>query len=98
MGELRILNQRGDETIAWDPGNAKEVRAAKERFDALKKDGFEFYTVEETKGKRVERFSKTLGKVIAAPGGKKEADRASGTRGRAMGGGPTAQVLPTSGW
>ena len=98
MGEFRILTPNGDERLEWDPADTKSVKAAKDRFDALKKDGYEFYEVTETKGKRVERFSKGLGKLIAAPAGRTEADKARGTRQRGMGGGPRSSSVALPEW
>lgn len=91
MGEIRVLNERGDESIAWDPADKEQVASAKKDFARLKKEGYRFYRVEETKGKEVARFDKKLGRLIAAPGAQTEKDKAAGTRGRAMAGGPTAR-------
>lgn len=89
MGIIRVLNSHGDETIEWDPDDKDSVKAAYKSYEKLKKDGFEFFTVEETKGRKISRFDKKLGKVIAAPGGRTKTDREKGTRQRAMAGGPT---------
>lgn len=89
MGEIRILTALGDEPLTWDPDDKASVRAAYKRWEKLKKDGYEFFAVEETKGRKLTRFDKKLGRVIAAPGGRTKADKASGTRTRAMAGGPT---------
>lgn len=91
MGEIRVLNQHGDEKITWNPDDAEDVARAKAEFDRLKGDGYEFYEVVQTKGRKVTRFSKKAGTLIAAPGGRKEADKRSGARPRAMAGGPTAR-------
>lgn len=90
MGELKVLTTEGDETLAWDPENAEEVETAKQEWDRLKGEGYEFFVVEETKGKKIAKFDKKLGRVIAAPGGRTAKDKAAGTRGRAMAGGPKA--------
>jgi hypothetical protein len=92
MGEMRILTAEGDETLEWDPDDKESVKKASDRFLRLRKEGYEFFTVEQTKGKPVKRFDKRLGRVIAAPGGKTQADRETGTRSRAMAGGPTARA------
>lgn len=91
MGEMRILTAEGDETLEWDPADKASTAKAAAKFLKLRKDGYEFFTVEETKGRPVKRFDKKLGKIIAAPGGKTAADREKGTRPRAMAGGPTAR-------
>jgi hypothetical protein len=88
MGEIRVLTDHGDETIAWDPENREQVEHAKKEYARLKKDGYRFYTVEETKGKEVARFDRKLGRMIAAPGGRTTADKKEGRRTRAMSGGP----------
>jgi predicted HAD superfamily phosphohydrolase YqeG len=86
MSEMLVLDQSGDTKIEWDPSDRESTQKAKEEFAKLKKDGYEFFEVAETKGKRVTRFSKKLGKVIAAPApAKTEAQRKGG---RAMAGGP----------
>ena len=90
MCEMRILNEHGDEKVEWDPADQKSVNAAQERFNRLKKDGYEFYEVTETRGKPVRRWDRKLGKLIAAPGARSKADREVGTRPRAMAGGPVA--------
>lgn len=89
MGELRIMTAQGDETLRWDPDDSEQVKEAKKRFAELKKDGFEAYEVSETKGRKIARFDKKLGRVIMAPGARKPAERKTGRRTRAMGGGPT---------
>lgn len=91
MGEIRVLNQQGDETLTWDPDNAESVDRAKAEFDRLKGEGYEFFDVVQTKGRKVTKFNKKAGQLIAAPGGRKEADKRSGARPRAMSGGPTAR-------
>lgn len=91
MGEMRILNQHGDERLDWNPDDAKDVARAKGEFERLKGEGYHFYEVVDTKGRKVTKFSAKAGKLIAAPGGRKEADKSSGERSRAMAGGPTAR-------
>lgn len=91
MGEIAVLNQRGDTPIQWDPESPTQVASAKQEFARLKKEGYEFFeVVPESKGKRVTRFDKKLGKVIASPGVQSKADKATGDRPRAMAGGPRA--------
>lgn len=93
MGEIRVLNRQGDVKVEWDPADADSVTKAKKEFEQLKKDGYEFFEVSEAKGKRVERFSKKHGKLIAAPGVKTATDKKTGSRPRAQAGGPNTQVV-----
>lgn len=92
MGVIRILNEHGDETLEWDPADDSAVKEAHKKFKALKKDGYEFYEVKHAKGKRIDKFNKKLGKVIAAPGARSTADKATGARPRASSGGPNSSV------
>lgn len=93
MGEMRILNEKGDIRVEWDPADAESTRKAKEEFDRLKTDGYAFYEVAGTRGKPMKAFRKGLGKVIAAPGARSAADKTRGTRPRAMAGGPVAGMI-----
>jgi len=93
VGEIIVLNEFGDVRVEWDPADSASVERAKAEWKDLKKQGYEFYAVEETKGKRVQRFDRKLGRVIAAPGAKTKADREKGTRPRAMAGGPNDRVV-----
>lgn len=86
MGEMRVMDQSGDEKIEWDPADKESTDKAKSKFDDLKKKGYDFYEVADAKGKAVKKFSKKLGKLIAAPGVAKTASQKTG--GRAMAGGP----------
>lgn len=91
MGEMTVLDQSGDITIEWDPDNSESVEKAKAEWDRLKADGYEFFEPVESKGKRLTRFDKKKAKVIAAPGVQTAQDKAKGTRGKAMAGGPLPQ-------
>lgn len=93
MGVMKVMGPEGDVSVEWDPEDPESVEKAKGEYDRLKKDGYEFYEVQEAKGKRVQRWSKKHGKLIAAPGVQKKADKATGTRARAMGGGPNARTI-----
>lgn len=93
MGALRILNQQGDIRVEWDPADPESTAHAKAEYDQLKKDGYKFYDVAETRGKQVTRWSKNAGTLLAAPGAKSAADKDKGTRRRAMGGGPNSRAL-----
>jgi predicted HAD superfamily phosphohydrolase YqeG len=90
MGAMKILDQTGDTQIEWDPSDKKQTEEAKSKFKELKDQGYEFFEVAHTKGKQVKRWSKNLGKLIAAPGAAKSTAQKQG--GRAMAGGPNALV------
>lgn len=90
MGEMRVLSRDGDIRVEWDPKDTDSVTKAHEEWKRLKDDGYEFFEVTETKGKRVTRFDKKIGKVIAAPGVKTKAERGTAAKPRAMSGGPNA--------
>jgi hypothetical protein len=93
MGVMNIICAAGDEIVEWDPNDDASVLKAKEEWDRLKAEGFEFFEPVEGKGKRVTRFSKNLGRVIAAPGVKKPTDKTQGTRPKAMAGGPNDALV-----
>lgn len=90
MGELRVLNEEGDVTVAWDPKDPESVKTAEAEFERLRQDGYEFYEVVDTKGKAVKKFRPELGRLIAAPGAKKPEERGTSKRQKAMAGGPVA--------
>jgi len=93
MGEMHVLSEKGDITVEWDADDPDSVKKAQAEFKKLKADGFEFFEVEEKKGKRVTRFNKKLGKIIASPGVKTEADKKTGKRSKALGGGPNSRLV-----
>lgn len=82
MGEIAVLNQKGDEKIEWDPSDEEATKKANEKFDKLKAEGYEFFEVEDSKGKKIKKFKAGLGKVIASPAAKKDKGK------KAMSGGP----------
>lgn len=86
MGVMKVMGTAGDTEIAWDPEDKASVEKAKEEFDRLKKEGYEFFEVAQTKGKQVKRFSKKAGKLIAAPRAAKSQAEKQG--GKALAGGP----------
>lgn len=90
VGILTILNDHGDVKVEWDPDDRESTDKAKAEFDRLKKDGYRFYSVEETRGKAVDKFDPKAGKLLAAPGARSTDDKAAGTRARGMAGGPVA--------
>lgn len=88
MGEMRVLTKAGDIAIEWDPDDADSVSQARGEWKRLKEAGYEFFEKIGKKAKRVTRFSKKLGKVVAAPGAQSKADKKTGKRPKAMAGGP----------
>jgi hypothetical protein len=92
MGTMHVMGPEGDVEVTWDPDDRESTDKAKAEYDRLKKEGYEFFEPVETKGKRITRWDKKLGKVIASPGVKKAADKATGKRAGAMSGGPNAAV------
>lgn len=89
MGAIIVLNELGDVKVEWDPADRESTAKAKAEFDRLKKDGYLFYEVAEARGKPVTKFSKSAGKLLAAPGAQSASDKRSGARPNAMAGGPT---------
>lgn len=88
MGQIRVLNQKGDIKIEWDPADPASTAKAKEEWERLRRDGYRFYTVAESRGTQVQRFTKSLGSVLAAPGARSEPEKKKGARPKAMAGGP----------
>lgn len=91
MGEITVLNARGDERIEWDPNDKEQVATAKKKFKELKDEGYNFYEVAESRGKQITRFSAKAGKLLAAPGARSAADKQTGRRQAAMAGGPVTE-------
>lgn len=71
MGKLRIIDPvLGDEHITWDPNNAEEVQAAKDKFDSLTKAGHKVYKVTQSpsrEGEAVSEFDANTGEYLVAP-------------------------------
>jgi hypothetical protein len=93
MGQMNVLCNKGDKIVEWDENDPESVKRAEKEWKKLKKDGYEFFEAVETKGKRVTRFNKKIGKLIAAPGVKKPADKKRGGRSKAMAGGPNHRLV-----
>lgn len=93
MGVMNVICAAGDEVIEWDPNDNESVLKAKAEWDRLKDEGYEFYESVTSRGKRVTRFSKGLGRVVAAPGIQKPSDKQKGTRQKAMAGGPNDALI-----
>jgi hypothetical protein len=69
MGELRLMNKRGDTRVMWDPYRQDEVAAARKQFDELKKKGYLAYAVKKKgeAGEQIREFDPHAGKIIMAP-------------------------------
>lgn len=69
MGEMQVLDEKGDTKHIWDPEKEDEVNAAEALFDELVGKGYKAYNVDK-KGERAKpmrRFDPDAGKVILAP-------------------------------
>lgn len=91
MGEMRVLNDQGDVKVEWDPADRESVAKAKAEFERLQGEGYLFYEVTDARGKQVKKFTKGLGRVLAAPGAQSAKDKATKQRPAAMAGGPVAR-------
>jgi hypothetical protein len=89
---MNVMGPEGDIVIEWDADDAGSVKKARAEWKRLKEDGYEFFDPGD-KGRRVKRFSKKLGRVIAAPGVQTAKDKKEGTRKKAMSGGPNARPV-----
>lgn len=69
MGEMRLMNQRGDTRVMWDPNRPDEVAAARKQFDELKGKGYLAYSVKKKgdPGEMIRTFDPDAGKIILAP-------------------------------
>jgi hypothetical protein len=68
QGTLSILDPTGDTRIAWSPGNADEVEAARTMFNTFKDKGYLAYRVEgNDKGSVIRRFDPQVGDIIMSP-------------------------------
>ena len=93
MGVVIVLCKQGDRIVEWDANDREAVDKAKAEWADLKGQGYEFYESVESKGKRLTKFNKSLGRVIAAPGVKKPAERGTPARPAAMAGQPCAEFV-----
>jgi hypothetical protein len=69
VGELRVMDRKGDSKHIWNPENADEVAAARTLFDELKRKGHMAYKVigDGSKGEQLAAFDPNAGKIILAP-------------------------------
>lgn len=92
MGVMTVLNRRGDEKFEWDPADKASTADAKKRFADLKEQGYNFYAVEDARGRPVTTFDPKAGRLLAAPGAKSKTDKMTGRRPSAMAGGPVPRA------
>lgn len=70
MGEMRVMGQKGDTRVIWNPRDPDEVAAAKAQFDTLvgEKRFLAFkVTAGGGKGEQIREFDPTAEKLIIAP-------------------------------
>jgi hypothetical protein len=70
MSEMRVMGQRGDSKVIWNPDNNDEVEAAEKQFEQLvKKKRFRAFRVdaEGGKGEPISKFDKNAAKLIMVP-------------------------------
>lgn len=69
MAVLQAIDTTGDTKTTWDPGNAEEVAAARDTFDALKKKGYVAYSVdnEGEPDSVMSKFDPKAGRIIMRP-------------------------------
>ena len=69
MGTLRILGQKGDSRVSWDPANTREVEEARRTFDGYRAKGFAAFrtTRQGTKGEQITVFDVRAEEVLFVP-------------------------------
>lgn len=69
MGELRILGEKGDVKIEWDPDNDSEVEVAEKFFKENVKKGFKPFRMYDAgkQGAPLEKFDKYAEKILFLP-------------------------------
>lgn len=70
MGEMRILKPQGDLKVMWDAKKENEVKAARDQFERLTRDGkYKAYSVkkEGEKDQQINKFDPDAEKIILAP-------------------------------
>ena len=69
MGELRVMDQKGDIKTIWDPENEDEIQAAEDQFDNLIDKKFLAFKVKKDgkKGSKITKFDPDAGKIIMSP-------------------------------
>lgn len=69
MGQLKIMDGRGDTRVMWDPSRPDEVNAARKTFDELRAKRYNAYRVNKKgePGDIIREFDPEAGKIILAP-------------------------------
>lgn len=68
MGLIHKLDRTGDTKTEWNPADPEEVRAAREVFDTLRKQGYAAARMEgETAGEIIREFDPSAGVVVMMP-------------------------------
>jgi hypothetical protein len=70
IGNLEIVDPKGDTKVIWDSENEDEVKAAEELFNSLRKKGHLAYAVVGEKGEKgevIKKFDPELERIILAP-------------------------------
>lgn len=72
MGEMRVMGQRGDTKVEWDPENEEEVEAARKHFARLVEKGgrgFRAFAVARAgqRGEPIDEFDPEVGQIILVP-------------------------------
>lgn len=98
MGVMQVACNAGDIVVTWDPDDAESTQRARDEWNRLKADGYEFYEpgegARQGKGRRLTRWNAAVGRVLAMPGVKRAAERKDPAmpRSRAMAGGPVERL------
>lgn len=70
MGEMCMMNGRGDFRVTWNPNDLRSVEDAKAEFDRLLKAGNLIFAVDplnDSRGKQIKKFDPLVQKVIVSP-------------------------------
>lgn len=67
-GEMRILSDKGDTQVTWNPRDEHEVKAAKKQFKSLTGKGFIAWRVGESGSReQIREFDPEAQKMVLAP-------------------------------
>lgn len=71
MGVLKLMGQRGDQKVAWDPADKGQIEKARSKFNQLVKNmKYLAFRMDETgkKGEQIKEFDENAGAIlIVAP-------------------------------
>lgn len=69
MGVMKVMGPMGDQKIAWDADDGKQVLRARTRFAELIKKGHRAFLMDETgkKGKQIDEFDPSAGALLMIP-------------------------------